>query len=119
MSTDDLFRAAALMRRRAEGCEPSLPWELSGDNIMALPMLTMRNPTQDRVRYTPSGGWRRAEIAGPSDEVTEHLASWNPFVALSVAHLLETVARLYDDDLGGLQAEALAVARGYLADPSP
>lgn len=110
MSDVDLLRrAAALMRERAETCialgsKHEEPWYRTG---------------QPHVMTTT---WVRFEEASPED--SEHIAAWDPAVALAVADWLDLVAetpafRAFAEGRAGSHVgknirAALAVARAYL-----
>lgn len=118
---DELRQAAALMRERAGGCESRRwHWEALGEK---------RYPQ----RITSEGNVSLiAEcFIDPSHRPfeAEHIASWNPIVALAVADLLEESARYYEEvaaehgepgaafvagESGGDTDPAINLARAYL-----
>ena len=117
MTAETLRRAAALMRERAD--DAVLAW---GER----PWVTTGLGWDDRQGTTydvtsPEG----LVAATPCEELSEHIASWHPAVALAVAAWLDRTARVVDtapDRLWPtaeeLYAEAFAVARLYLREES-
>lgn len=120
MSAEILHRAAALMRERAAAAA-SGPWAIDD--------------------WKPKGSWPRimadsgesltgkdilvahAYYPGGRGESAEHIASWDPDVALAVADLLDHAAARAESKIehGGWpepvwshERDALAVARAYL-----
>jgi hypothetical protein len=104
---EEIRRAAALMRARAQEATPNGVWRAA-----------ISNPS-DSVRS--EGGW---EVCyGETWATLEHIASWHPAVALAVADLIDRIAWTWEID-PDLQArvggeELLAVARAYLAGERP
>ena len=108
--TDTIRRAAALMRGRAEGCEPRRwHWEAMGEK---------RYP--QRVSSDGNVALIAETFIDPAHRPyeAEHIASWHPLVALAVADLLDAAADDLDADERCLmtQAGVLKLARAYLGE---
>jgi hypothetical protein len=98
VSAEVLRRAAALMRERANEAVPS-PWHID------------RTLGWDCVEG--NGAVYVAEFGTKPDPNAEHIASWHPAVALTVADLFDAAATS-----GGswLTVQLEAAARAYLGD---
>ena len=108
---ETIRRAAALMRERAEGCEPRrwhwkalgkkrYPQRISSDGNVALIAETFIDPAHRPYE-------------------AEHIAAWHPLVALAVADLLDGEARMVDlrgNSVEGATFDGLKVARAYLGE---
>lgn len=112
MSAKTLWRAAALMRERAEAATPG-EWRIVPVGARA------------DVRTEPGIGYdyRGSAVATAADSAfgcaqygdAAHIASWHPAVALAVADWLDVVANTSATHRAGF-TEALAVARAYLGE---
>lgn len=108
MSADTLRRAAARMRELAEAATPG-PWKLWGMEVRASTDGTSNLDTSLPVAAT------RHE-SGLYTHNADHIAAWDPTVALAVAAWLDLVARLLDDgfDANAETQAAFVVARRFL-----
>lgn len=105
MSSEILRRAASLMRERAEDATPG-PWAAASDGRTTE---LLADGGAD-VIYRRVMDWH-----APAD--AEHIASWHPAVALTVADWLTSVVDDQNVDFDLINSEgysALAVARAYL-----
>ncbi|MFF0822508.1 hypothetical protein ACFYUR_19265 [Micromonospora haikouensis] len=122
MDLEPLREAARMIRERAAAATPG-PWQAT-DN------LCIDAPAGYRGRVVASvgaheGGW-------PSTADAQHIASWNPIVALAVADWLDAEANLHDSAaqagdevpegwslriLSSTLQQAVTVARAYLGMP--
>lgn len=125
MSADVLRRAAAKMRERAEAATPG-PWHVVASGM------GIRTPTPAAYRFIRDD--REHTVAEAWDSMTgredaAHIASWHPAVALAVANWLDEQAGCLEEDATtfrfatpesreAMYADALAVARAYLGEPS-
>ena len=103
---ETIRRAAALVRERAEGCEPRRwHWAALGEK---------RYP--QRVTSDGNAGLIAECYIDPAHRPyeAEHIASWSPLPALAVAEWLDAAAQAWDE--GVEWDEALAVARAYLGE---
>jgi hypothetical protein len=120
MSVETLRRAAALMRERAEVTTPG-PWITHEmDSIFVGNQADGRTSGLWAIVHSSSDCLADMKPAA-ADRVradAEHIASWDPVVALAVADWLDWVATALDDDGHPYPNEvlALAVARAYLGD---
>jgi len=127
VSGDVLREAARLMRERAEGATPG-PWVVHDGTQWEASVRALS------TGMTP--GWRRIAQVNRLNPDAEHIASWQPAVALAVADWLDGVAEFVekasylpaDAPLYAVEEalvlnvpaglECLAVARAYLTEPS-
>lgn len=113
MSAETLRTAAAKIRERAEKAEQGR-WKLWGMTVMSDPKGTSKVDDGIDVAsaYTPS--WCERV---PRTWNAEHIASWDPAVALVVADWLEDVADGKAHGWGSVgMNHALHVARAYLGE---
>jgi hypothetical protein len=102
---EEIRRAAALMRERAQPMVTGTPW------------VDGRGHVQMQSGFIIAGSMGMLASA--------HIASWHPAVALAVADWLDDVAEAMADDaaehtVSPYESEqALAVARAYLAGEQP
>ena len=94
--TETLRRAAALMRERAKACQEGFEAEVAPD-------------WYGQPRVVASALRREYGSGGIFDVDAEHIVSWRPAVALTVADWLTVASVDYPEN-----PEALAVARAYL-----
>ncbi len=127
VSADVLRRAAALMRERAQAATPG-PWVRSGSSIETDHECSPGHgcwPVGDTYSGTMPDGSKQPASLIRAD--AEHIASWHPAVALTVADWLEAEAKFCDespfyadldtdDERADFLEKPLAVARAYLAE---
>jgi hypothetical protein len=117
-AVEEIRRAAALMRERAQAATPGPSWRR---NSMVVQVRPIDPPTDsNRVR----SGDKNIALVGTVADAT-HIASWHPAVALAVADGLDEDAdeleSAYADgfDNAWLYGKTLAVARAYLGGEQP
>jgi hypothetical protein len=112
-----LREAARLMRERAErtGKLCPAPWYAEPDEVV----------DESRVVASETGPGPHFGESGQDDEVTVHIASWHPTVALAVADLLDAEATWAQDrpptpeGFGYPEdSKCLRIARAYLGGAS-
>lgn len=111
-ATSTLRRAAAQMRQQAEGA--------AAGPYRTYPLRDPR-PQMDIGLGTDDETGHLADFVSWEQRTAEHLASWPPAVALSVAALLDHTASLIEDNAGrfeGTQSSVMAalIARAYLGE---
>lgn len=122
---ENLRRAAALMRERAEAAGQEWNADVEPGDSLHL-WVTDYDPSD------PTGQTPMQRLVGGADAPwSEHIASWHPAVALAIADLLDDIAEtreLLVNDLlpasawnitwATAERKALAVARAYLGEVS-
>ena len=92
MSAETLRKAAALMRERAEAA--GRDWNADCDPGDSLHLWVTDYDPSD-----PSGQTAMQRVVGGADfPWSDHIASWHPAVALTVAELLSFAAETWDED---------------------
>jgi hypothetical protein len=125
---EEIRRAAALMRERAQAAMPGPWWSFTKYIAAPVGKCTCAGPFPDGTPHEPHCGLEPFAEADPPS--AEHIASWHPAVALAVADWLDAAAELQDHweqitvDIArrarpALTFEAKKVARAYLAGERP
>jgi hypothetical protein len=116
-SSEELRQAAGLMRERAEAAGVQ-PW---GPND-ALTWNPHSESGATYVRHEVRGVHKGADwpfiAEANATQYAEHIASWHPAAALSVAVLLEVEAAFCETECVPPTPHVLAVARAYLGTAS-
>ena len=118
-----LRRAAALMRERAQAATPG-PWGVGNDTNVVRGVEVTGPGSYTCIQSVAEVDdyrcdWDRDEAVEISPECdAEHIASWDPDVALAAADLVWRLAQCWDALPQYVQFAALAKARAYLGEAS-
>lgn len=114
MTADELRQASGEMRRLAEAATPG-PWVVITDHHRALGVREVSVWSESDKRYVTEDVFTAGN--SPFLANANHVASWNPGVAMAVAAWLDSVVERGEAEMEEGQ-QAAAVARAYLGGES-
>jgi hypothetical protein len=114
---EEIRRAAALMRERAQAATPG-PWRVGPEGSEGSYLLPSLGGIRERSRFI---GILNGRVQPEDGHNAAHVASWHPVVALAVADWLDGTADATESEPEHypVDLQALAVARAYLAGERP